>query len=324
MTTQVIDRAIAWPGLRTVAAYAFPHPFLWLASLAVFITNGLWLTLSQRIAVEDAWLPEQLTFMGLAALFVFLRAVKPEVFQGILLTFWRGAMTTFFACMLFRNLGIYNHLTMGLNFPMADGLLLSMDRAIGYDWLAVAKIISANPTLNRIIESAYFENTQNGLFAVVIFWLITNRPVRVIEIAYLLIVTAIVCTTISAGFPAESAFAQLADAELKARLPDGTAIYHMKDLLALRSGEPITLVLDKIQGLSTFPSFHTCMALIVMWCSRGFWWSWIPGATLGFLILLATPVFGGHYLVDILFGTSIFIASVWVWEKKLVKRVNVI
>jgi hypothetical protein len=206
---------------------------------------------------------------------------------------------------------------------MADAWLHSMDRAIGFDWLAFSKFLTENPAFNRVLQSAYFESSEIGMFGVILLWLIANKPIRVLEAAFIIMATAVTCATISAGFPSEGAFPLLADAELKSRLPEGTAVYHMRDLLALRSGEPVTLMLDKIQGLSTFPSFHTCMAMVIAWCSRGYWWSWIPGATLGFLILLATPVFGGHYLVDMLFGAVIFAGVVVLWETKLVKNIRV-
>ena len=43
------------------------------------------------------------------------------------------------------------------------------------------------------------------------------------------------------------------------------------EVTALRGNGPVQIDLRTMEGLSTFPSYHTCLGLILIWCSRGSW-----------------------------------------------------
>ena len=62
----------------------------------------------------------------------------------------------------------------------------------------------------------------------------------------------------------------------------------------------------------SFPSFHTTMALILIWAFRGtslIGWL-ITGLNLA--MLCAVPYFGGHYLVDMIAGAAVMLLSLTV------------
>jgi hypothetical protein len=306
-------RGLTSQRIQAIRHLAFPHCSMWLCVFALFVFNCIGLALSERLTVEASWPQTFFVFPALALAFILLRLVVPRPFGGIFRRVWTGCMALFFSCALFGNLSVFNHLTMSVNFPMADSLLHSLDQMFGFDWLAIAKLISSNASFNLILEQSYFGWTMNGLICVVLFWVAVGREKRVIEVLFLLFATAFVCIFLSAAFPAEGAFAKLADHDLRSRFKEGIAIYHMQDLLALRSGEPVHLILADMKGLSTFPSFHTCLALLLIWCGRGNWFCGVPATALGVCILLATPVYGGHYVVDMLAGTFVFIACAFIW-----------
>ena len=86
----------------------------------------------------------------------------------------------------------------------------------------------------------------------------------------------------------------------------------MADLKALRDGTFAELRLSSMQGIITFPSYHAGLSLVSLWgfwASRMAWLRW-PGMTLAALTIAATPVDGGHYLVDVLAGVAIAAVSV--------------
>jgi len=81
---------------------------------------------------------------------------------------------------------------------------------------------------------------------------------------------------------------------------------HQADFNALRNGTMTVLHMDRMQGIITFPSYHAGLATVTLWgfwSSRIAWLKW-PGAAVAVGTLLATPVDGGHYLVDVLAGMA--------------------
>jgi len=62
----------------------------------------------------------------------------------------------------------------------------------------------------------------------------------------------------------------------------------------------------------SFPSFHTTMALVYIYgFRRAGVIGWLVGA-LNALMLVAIPFFGGHYLVDMIAGAGVMLASLGV------------
>jgi len=81
-------------------------------------------------------------------------------------------------------------------------------------------------------------------------------------------------------------------------------------LMSLRSGGPHTFVINYLQGIITFPSFHTVLAIIFIYVHRPPSRSFIPVAILNGLMLLGIPSEGHHYLVDMISGTVVVALSI--------------
>ncbi|MCO5106597.1 MAG: phosphatase PAP2 family protein [Burkholderiaceae bacterium] len=124
---------------------------------------------------------------------------------------------------------------------------------------------------------------------------------RVRELVALLIVTGIVVVVLSGLFPAQSAWAYYGVDLHKA--------YHLADLNTLRDQTAPVIDVGRQTGIVTFPSYHTAIALILVWVTRGiaplFW----PALILNLGVLVAIPTGGGHYLVDMLAGAAITAAA---------------
>jgi membrane-associated phospholipid phosphatase len=90
---------------------------------------------------------------------------------------------------------------------------------------------------------------------------------------------------------------------------DGTLAYHA-DLMALRSGTLGPLVFRAMTGVVTFPSFHTALAILVIYAiARTPIVAW-PVILLNLLVIAATMPLGGHYLADVLCGGAIAVLSI--------------
>ena len=85
--------------------------------------------------------------------------------------------------------------------------------------------------------------------------------------------------------------------------PAPPGLYHLEALGALRTG-PVALDLGNLPGLVTFPSFHTAAGIVLTWA---FWRTraFPVVAAYAATMIAATPVFGGHYFVDLLAGACV-------------------
>jgi PAP2 superfamily len=307
--------------ISDLARFAFPHWRLWVVVLALAAVNAVWIGISERLTMEPSWFA-RIAFLSLAALaMLLLRRFKGASFDWFLHRIWCLLLTVLLGAVLTQNLQVFNHLTMTTAWPMADGLLLSWDRALGFDWLAYGKAMTASTTLTKLLFFAYNQLTMGGLALVALGLALLDKRARLIELAGLMTATALVCIVAASFFPARAAMDLLADQELLSRLAIGSGVYHLEQLQALRGTDPLMMRPDVMQGLATFPSFHTCLGLLIIWCSRGNWLSFAPGAFVGATVVAATPIYGGHYLVDLIGGGVVTFASILVWSRCAAGRV---
>jgi membrane-associated phospholipid phosphatase len=84
---------------------------------------------------------------------------------------------------------------------------------------------------------------------------------------------------------------------------------HVKvQILALHAGTFHSLTLQDMQGLISFPSFHTAAAVVVTWSlRRQRRWLWMPVALVNIALISATVLLGLHYVTDLL-GTVVLLA----------------
>lgn len=93
----------------------------------------------------------------------------------------------------------------------------------------------------------------------------------------------------------------------------------MSQLWALHAGTFHTLTLQDMQGLISFPSFHTAAALAVTWALRRQpVWLWLPVAVLNVGLVSATVLLGLHYVTDLL-GTALMLAASLAMYRSLLK-----
>ena len=303
--------------VRRMLRHVFPHWGLWIAVLCLLVLNLGWVVLSPRIRLGDGFALTCLGALAASGLILFYREVRHQAADHILDRLIKTLIALMFALLMMKNLQLFNHLAMTLPFPLADHWLISWDHALGFDWNAYAMEIAQRPWLKEALLFAY-NSLPNVMIGVILVALIAlGRPGRVNELAYLVMASGFICISISAMLPAEAAWNTLALPDVKAMLggtPGGDWLDQFK---ALRSGGEIDLGASPLTGLATFPSFHTCLGLIILWCSRGHWAIFIPGATAGLAVVAATPVFGGHYLTDLLGGAAVMAALILLWHRRL-------
>jgi membrane-associated phospholipid phosphatase len=65
-----------------------------------------------------------------------------------------------------------------------------------------------------------------------------------------------------------------------------------------------------MEGLVTFPSFHTTLGILIVYAVRDFKVLAIFVGALNAVMIVATMPEGGHHLVDVLAGAGVALASI--------------
>jgi hypothetical protein len=196
--------------------------------------------------------------------------------------------------------------------PLWDTRLAQWDAAFGFDWRTYVHWVDASPLLTGVLHIAYGSLIPQIVMLVLALGF-TFRLAELRSVMLAAIVCGTICILVSAFFPAISNPATFGLTARDFRHVDPWAGYvHLKDLMALRDGSFSELRLGEMQGIITFPSYHAGLSLVTLWgfwASRMAWLRW-PGMTIAALTIAATPVDGGHYLVDVLAGLAIAAASI--------------
>ena len=79
----------------------------------------------------------------------------------------------------------------------------------------------------------------------------------------------------------------------------------LRDAPLVRAGLLRKLNLPQLVGVVTFPSFHAAAAVLYMWSFWPLRWLRLAAIPWNVLMIVATPLGGGHYLVDILAGVAV-------------------
>ena len=187
-----------------------------------------------------------------------------------------------------------------------DATFQRWDTALGLDWRAYLDFVNARPLLGRVYSLAY-ASLMPQMIAVILALGFAGRLLELRRMALAVILTGTATILISGLMPGVSNFVYLGlGPQDYPNLHPGAAFVHVGDLTALRAGTLRSVSLDSMQGIITFPSYHAALATVFAW---GFFRSpapvrW-PGLAVSILTVLATPIDGGHYFVDVMAGCAL-------------------
>lgn len=196
--------------------------------------------------------------------------------------------------------------------PLWDPTLQSWDKSIGFDWLAYVQFVDARGWLVLPYRLAYASLIPQVIVVIVALGL-RGRVCELRVFLAAMIGSGFVAVLLSPMFAAVGNYVYLGiePSDLE-RIDPWAGYVHLNDLTALRTGKMRPLELPKMQGIITFPSYHACLATLTMWAfsksSLG-WLRW-GGLAVALLTILATPIDGGHYLVDVLAGIAIALVAI--------------
>ena len=177
----------------------------------------------------------------------------------------------------------------------ADVRLARLDAALGLDWPQAFAFMTAHPAIARVLGLAYGSEFYQ-VIALPLLCLALRNTRLPRELTQTFLPAALASVLISGCVPALGAYVHY-------RVPGAETLNYVLQINGLRDGTLTRIDLLQLEGLITFPSFHTALALLFIYVARGLPWALrLPLWILNGLILLSVPVLGGHYFVDMLGG----------------------
>ena len=210
-----------------------------------------------------------------------------------------------FLCMVAFNLSltVLTYAGTPLNAPLADGWLMQADQAMGIHLPSIVQWAHDHPTIQWALNRAYFSVLLSTLLAIVVLGLDSDvRRLREFVMHFML--GGMITTVVFFLFPAEGPFAAYGYAPR----PDQQRF--LEHFHALRAGQFPTVSMNNLEGLITFPSFHTTWAILVAFAFRHYRWLFFPMVVLNVAVIAATLTTGWHYGADVLGGTATAMAAI--------------
>ncbi len=236
-----------------------------------------------------------------------------------------ASKATLFLIVFTLVLATLSYLACSLGWPLQDEGFEAFDRALGFYWPAHMSFVAERPALANFLLIAY-QTSMPQVALVILVLVATQRYERLEQFLLLFAITATVVILSAAAWPSFGAFAvNLPPSEVLAPISDPyPAAWHMKHFLALRDGSLREIPLSNFQGLVSFPSFHTALALITVWALFPVRWFSAPIYVLNGVLIFSTLAIGGHYLADVIGGAFISLAAIaLVSRKSVISRVPV-
>ena len=193
-----------------------------------------------------------------------------------------------------------------------DAQLQRIDVALGFDWLAWYRLVAASPLLQQAGIIAY---RSIYLTPVVLLGWFAATGERALAYRFLATfwLAAVATLALYSLMPAVGPFSYLWHQPI-AYMPE-SELWQPGLIPLLRTHGLQVVDLGSLRGIVSAPSFHAAAAtlyIVTAWRIPRLRW---PLLFVNAAMLLATPVEGTHYLIDIILGAVVSLAAIAVVDR---------
>jgi hypothetical protein len=275
---------------------------------AVVAVDLIWAAIGNFHVDVVAYARLGLMSLGLLAVALFYQNRRGEPELAAML------MGASFLCLFSAAASVLNYFLLTLHGPRIDDILVAADRAMGFDWYRVMVAMAQHPLLNEAFFHIY--NTvlpEIALVMVALAW--SGQVEKVYRYCLALGFGALIAIAVWAMVPslgAKSLYTLPPD--VTSRLTLSVTCDYGKALVELLRNGPGYISPADLRGLIAFPSYHGVLALIMAWYGWHLRWLRWPLLLLNAVIIICSPIQGGHHMVDLLgsfpvAALSIFLAA---------------
>jgi hypothetical protein len=205
----------------------------------------------------------------------------------------------------------YTYVTaaLGAGAVLCDPVFDRLDRMMGFDWRSYLQLadhlVGSYPSIGRT-ATALYGSFPVQLIAVIVLLSARGQYRRLQTFCFAFVVSLLIVGAVAGVFPAVGTYDfYRIDASMHPNLDLTVKNTPVEQYLSLRNKTFTTFSLARAEGIISFPSFHTTLAILFIW---GMWQ--IPGvrwialaANIG--MMAATPLHGSHYFVDVIAGAAV-------------------
>jgi len=196
------------------------------------------------------------------------------------------------------------------NLPLVDANLLAWDRALGLDFRSYLNFINDRHWLIWVLAAGY-RAIAWPLVAIVVLLPLAGQYRRVAGFICAFLLALVATTCISTLLPATGVYGTIGLVAADFPNVDPQSYYDgMHEIPALRDGSLRGLDVFQLGGVLTFPSFHAASAILYAWAFWPIRWFMPANLLCNGAMILATPVGGGHYFVDVIAGIALAVACI--------------
>jgi membrane-associated phospholipid phosphatase len=195
------------------------------------------------------------------------------------------------------------------NLPMQDANLAHFDRMLGLDWPSYLNFVNDRPWLIPYMYLGYAMITW-PMFGVPIILGMTGHYRCLQQFTLACMLTVVLTALVSTLLPAIGTYHEYGIIpDLMKFRPSGYLV-QLHDLPRVRDGSLRILETSTLGGIITFPSFHAAAAVLALWGLWCVWWLRPLALIANVSMLLATPLIGGHYFVDVIAGAGLSVLAI--------------
>jgi hypothetical protein len=201
---------------------------------------------------------------------------------------------------------------LALGRPFIDPWLNSADRWLGIDVARLTAWTAQYPWLVSVLNVTYNSLALQLMVPLVVLPIAGDRGAlwEYLWHLHLSLAVALVCLAL---WPVAHVFTYRHFDPLVAPALVETLTAQIREVHA---GRFHTVALQDMQGLISFPSFHTAAALAVTWAlRRQRRWIWMPVALLNVGLVSATVLLGFHYATDLVATAALLGASLVIYRR---------
>jgi membrane-associated phospholipid phosphatase len=193
--------------------------------------------------------------------------------------------------------------------PYRDAEFSAIDLWLGFHRGSYIGAINSVPGLGAVLDAAYLSIQPQTALVPLALLLVRQMP-RLQSFVLALGISLLATNFIAVFLPAVDAAIYIDLAPRGAAALEPGVYTHVHTLEALRSGAMSVIRLDDLEGLITFPSFHTTNAILFAWALWPIRYVRIAGLALNVVMIASTPTAGSHYFIDIVGGTVVAVLAI--------------
>ncbi|MDH2383379.1 phosphatase PAP2 family protein [Bradyrhizobium sp. CER78] len=319
---RIRDAAARWMMFSDFGDAAQRHMAIaWSCIVACILADVVWLPNSGLSFASSNWITilQGMAYCAIAAAFIAIASNRLGADQrrpaallrrGLFMTelFWRALLPI---SALLTAGSTLSYLIAASKLPLRDDVLAGVDHLLGFDWPTFLAATNSHSFVATLLTTAY---QSTGLLSqLVLGWLILQR--RGDRLAEFIAVLSLSAVALCIGMwliLAAGAFAYFHPAphsyEHFAALGDMWTFG--RTFAMLRDGSLSAVDMAKVDGIVSFPSFHTMLGVMTIYAARDTRWLVVPVFVVNATMIVATMPVGGHHLADVLAGGGLTIAAI--------------